>query len=178
MSLEGKSVEEIQALAELANGLASDPKTRNGFLRLTKIANPSTSIPEVDIPAQLGEMFKPHLEKLDALAKRAEKEDSERAILRRREELMAEGVDAKDIPKIEKLMVDKGIANHKTAVEHMKLESRAAEPTPSQGFQGTRKFDQPKLPDFKAFGGDQKAYSYATAYQVIDELRGRKPVSQ
>jgi len=177
MSLEGKSVEEIQALAELANGLASDPKTRRGFLQLTKMANPATSIPEVDIPVQLESMLKPHFEKLDALSKRAEQEDRERAVLKRREELIDEGVDPKDIPKVEKLMVDKGIANHKTAVEHMRLEARSAEPTPA-AFSGPRRFEQPKLPDLKAFGGDQKAYAYATAYQVIDELRGRKPVSQ
>ena len=172
--LEGKSVEEIQALAELANGLASDPKTRQGFLRLTKLANPSTSIPEIDIPEALQKHLAEPLKQLDALTKRAQEQDAERSIIKRREELMQKGVSAADIPKLEKLMVEKGIANHDTALEHLKMSERAAVPTPASTSSGVRKFDTPTLPDLKQFGGDQKAYSYATAYGVIDELRGRK----
>jgi len=174
MSLEGKSVEEIQALAELANGLASDPKTRSGFLHLTKIANPTTSIPEIDIPAGLQKQFQPYLEKLDALTKAQEQRELRDRIESSRKDIIAKGVAPGDVQAIEKLMVEKGIANHDTAVEHYRMQQRAAEPTPASTAFGARKFEKPTLPDMKQFNGDPKAYTYATAYGVIDELRGRK----
>ena len=66
MSLEGKSAEEISALAELADQLANDPKTRKGFLHLSKAANPNAHIPEVDIPAQVNTMLEAGLKRLEA----------------------------------------------------------------------------------------------------------------
>lgn len=174
MSLEGKTVEEIQALAELANGLASDPKTRQGFLRLTKVMNPGTAIPEIDIPENIRNAMAEPLKQLDALTRKQAERDLRDSIEAKRSELRAKGYSDADIPKIEKLMVEKSIANHETAAEHMRLQDKAAVPTPATTIGGVRRFEQPTLPDLKAFGGDQKAYSYATAYQVIDELRGRK----
>jgi hypothetical protein len=174
MSLEGRSVEDIQALAELANTLSTNPKTRHGFLSLTKVANPESSIPEIDIPAALRQQLTPYIEKIDALTKAKEERDMRDRIEERRREIIAKGVSLSELPAIEKLMVDKGIASHDTAVEHYRMAQRAAEPTPAMANIGPRRFDAPKLPDLKAFGGDQKAYSYSSAYSVIDELRGRK----
>ena len=48
MSLEGLSAEEIEALAVTAKALRDNPKTRLGFLRLAKAANPDLIVPEVD----------------------------------------------------------------------------------------------------------------------------------
>ena len=174
MSLEGKSAAEIEALAELAQGLASDPKTRQGFLHLTKLANPGTSIPEIDIPANIRAAMDAPLKQLDALTKKQAEREMQDSILARRQELMSKGVTAAEIPKLEKLMVDKGIANHETALEHMRLQDRSAEPTPSTTGTGMRKFEKPTMPDLKAFGGDMKAFTYKTANDVIDEFRGRK----
>jgi len=173
MSLEGKSVEEIQALAELASGLASNPKTRMGFLQLTKAANPDTAIPEIDIPANLRAAMAEPLKQLDALTKAHEERHMRDRIEASRRDIIAKGVSASDVPAIEKMMVEKGIANHDTAVEHFKMQQRAAEPTPASTTNGIRRFEKPTL-DLKAFGGDQKAWSYATANNVIDELRGRR----
>lgn len=173
MSLEGRSVDEIQALAELADALQSDPKTRNQFLSLTKIKNPTAHIPEVDIPAALGAQFKPYLEKLDALTKREEERALQDRIMAARRNIVSKGVSESEVPEIEKLMVDKGIANHDTAVEHWKLAKQAAAPTPASGLPGLRRFEQPKV-DMKQFAGDPKGYAYNAAYSVIDELRGRK----
>ena len=44
MPLEGKSAEEIAALAELAEQLANNPKTRKGFLHLSKASRASRSV--------------------------------------------------------------------------------------------------------------------------------------
>ena len=174
MSLEGKSVEEIQALAELANGLASDPKTRQGFLHLTKVANPATNIPEIDIPAALQRQFAEPLAKLDALQKAHEAREMKDRIEASRRDIIAKGVSASDVPAIEKLMVEKGIANHETAVEFFQQQQRAAAPTPASTYSGIRRLEQPKMPDLKQFAGDPKAFTYGTAYSVIDEIRGRK----
>ena len=174
MSLEGKTVEEIQALAELANELASDPKTRQHFLHLTKMANPNTSIPEIDIPANMRAAMIEPLKQLDALTRRQEERDLQDSIMVRRQEMMAKGVRADEIQKLEKLMVDKGIANHDTALEHLRMSERAAAPTPAVGLPGVRRYETPKMPDMKEFQGDGKAFAYNAAYSVIDELRGRK----
>ena len=173
MSLEGRSVEDIQALAELAEAMNSDPRTRKTFLQAAKTLNPNTHVPEIDIPAALAHQFAEPLRQLDALTKaQAEREMRDR-ILESRRSIISKGVSESDVPAIEKMMVEKGIANHDTAVEHYRMQQRAAEPTPASTTNGIRKYDKPTL-DLKAFGGDQKAWSYATANSVIDELRGRR----
>ena len=171
--IEGMSVEQVQALAELAQGLSSDPKTRQGFLHLTKMKNPDVAIPEIDIPNSMRAAFAEPIKKLEALEKRAMEQDAERAVLQRRQALMEKGVTAQEIPKIEKLMVEKHIADHDSAIEFMRLQERAAVPTPASNQPGVRRFQKPAL-DLKDFQGDMKAWSRATAYGVIDELSGRK----
>ena len=174
MSLEGKSVEDIQALAELADSLASNPNTRNGFLKLTKTVNPTANIPEIDIPNMLASQFAEPLKQLDALTKRNQELEMERRVEAQRRELIKAGIAPADVERVEKIMVEKKIADHATAAEYMKMSDRAAPPTPGAGLPGVRKYEQPTLPDLKTFGGDQKAYAYSTAYGVIDELRGRR----
>jgi hypothetical protein len=174
MSLEGKSVEEIQALAELADSLGSDPKTRMGFLNLAKTANPNVRIAEIDIPNMLAQQFAEPLKKLEALEQRNQQLEMERRVERQRQTLIESGVSAKDVTAIEKLMVEKQISDHKTAAEYFKMSQQSAQPTPAAGLPGVRKFDTPTLPDMSAFKGDTKAYTYNTAYAVIDEILGRR----
>lgn len=173
MSLEGKTVEEIQALAELAEAMNSDPRTRKTFLQAAKTLNPNTHVPEIDIPAALAAQFAEPLKQLDALTKAAAERELRDRVEASRRQIVSKGVAESDIPAIEKMMVDKGIANHDTAVEHFRMTQRAAEPTPATTGSALRRFDKPTL-DLKAFNGDQKAWSYATANSVIDELRGRR----
>ena len=172
MSLEGKTVEEIQALAELADSLSRNPKTRTGFLQLTKNANPDAAIPEIDIPFGLQAQMKPYIDKIDALSRAAEKRELEDRVRNQREALVTKGIPRDKIADVEKVMVDKGIANHETAWSHMQLEARAAEPSPATTAQAIRRFDKPTV-DLGAFKGDSKAWSYAEAYKVIDEGRQR-----
>jgi len=175
MSLEGKSVEEIQALAELADALQRNPKTRLGFLGLTKAANPEVAIPEIDIPANLRQAMAEPLAQLDALTKKQQERDLMDQIEARRREIRKEGVTEAEVEQVEKLMVDKGIANHKTAVEHLRMSTRASEPTPFQPPGGLRKYDRPVL-DLKSFNGDMRGWAFAQAHAAIDEFRGRKSI--
>ncbi len=172
MSLEGKSVEEIQALAELADRMNADPRTRGTFLHAAKVLNPHASIPEIDIPASLQARFAEPLKQLDALTKKAQEREIQDQINARRQEIMAAGVTADEVSKVEKLMVDKGIANHATAVEFMRAQERTAQPTASSVSQGIRRLEKPNI-DLKALNGDMKGWSYQQANQMIDELRGR-----
>ena len=171
MSLENKSPEEIEALASLANDLASNPKTRMGFLQLTKTANPDAAIPEIDIPTRLTGVLQASMKRMDEFeAKMAERETIDRVEAQRREM----GLSRDELAKVEKTMVDHKIADHKTAKQFLDMQSRSAEPTPASHVTGVRRFGEPKLPDMKESGGDLKSYSYKNAYAVIDELRGRR----
>jgi hypothetical protein len=172
MSLEGKSVEDIQALAELAEALNTDPRTRATFLRGVKTINPNANIPEVDIPAGLAAQFAEPLQRLEALTKKDQEREIRDRINERRAEIRKLGVTEDEIPKIEKLMVDKSIASHATAVEYMRNSERAAAPTGAAAQQGIRRLEKPQV-DLKAMGGDMKGWAYQQAHQAIDELRGR-----
>lgn len=173
MSLEGKTPEEIAALAELSSSLMADPKTRSGMLRLTKMANPGANIPEIDIPDQLANAFKPQLERLAHLEKQVQERDAEERVRKSRKDALAvSGVSRDDLPAIEKLMVEKKIPDHKTAAEFFNMQRKSAEPTPSNT--QNRTFGMPKTPDLKEFGGNMQAWAKNTAAGVIDELRGRR----
>lgn len=171
MSLEGKSPEEIEALAMLAQGLASNPKTRNGFLRLTKTANPDTAIPEIDIPNQIGGLMAEPLKRLEA----AEAALAQRALEDRvRAQRKEAGISEDELPAVERFMVDNRIADHKSAKKFLDQQNRLAEPTPASTGTGMRRFGAPVMPDLKATGGDIRAHTYNAAYAAIDELRGRR----
>ena len=171
MSLEGKSAEEIEALATLAQNLASNPKTRGGFLQLTKQANPDTSIPEVDIPNRISALLEPHLKTLNDLKTREAERDLRDRVEAARKEA---GIPASELAAVEKVMVDNRIADHKTAKQFMDLQSKAAEPTPAATTHAVRRFGAPKMPDLTTTGGDLKAWSFQKAHEVIDELHGIK----
>lgn len=172
VSLEGMTPEAIADLAALAKGLSENPKTRGSFLNLMKAADPNLSIPEVDIPANIGAAVKPHLERIAKLEKEGlEREVRDRITARRAALVRDKGVSEDDIPAIEKLMVEKGIQNHETAAEFFLQQKQAAQPTPST-------FSQPAIPkpDMKAMGGNIGAWARNEATSAIADIiknRGR-----
>ena len=178
MSLEGKTAEEIAALAEFAQNLSANPKTRLGLLHLSKIANPNAVIPEIDIPArvqvQLDEANKKMQEQTDKLASF----EAERSILAKRQALLETnklGVESSDIPAIEKLMVDKHIPDYETAAEFYAMQQRAATPTPSNPKQTVRDSTMPVM-DTKPFKGNINDWARHMATKAIDELRGKATI--
>lgn len=174
MNLEDFTPAQLAQMAELANKLATNPKTRGDFLRMTKEVNPDTHIPEVDIPAAMEAKFKPTLDRLAQLEEQqARREAEDRVRQQRKAALKVEGVSSDDMPKIEKLMVERGIADHKTAAEFYVLQNRQAEPTPAAA-QATRVFGPPKTPDLKEFNGNMSAWAKKNAFDMIDQLRGRR----
>lgn len=132
MSLEGHSDEEIRAVADLALQMSRNPKTRYGFLALTKQINPDAAIPEIDIANAMAERFKPSMDKLQELEKAEEERKlREKREAQRREALQVNGISESDIDDIEKLMLEKQIPSHKTAAEFMAAQRKMAEPTPA-----------------------------------------------
>ena len=175
MSLEGRSPEDVQALAELAQALATNPETRNGFLGLTKKINPDAHIPEIDIPASFQASMAPQLDRLKQLETAQAKRDMEDRVRASRESaLKVKGVSDADMGDIEKLMLEKRIPDHATAAEFLVAQRRSAEPTPSMTRPRQPADVIPKLPDLKEFGGNLQDYARQQAYAAIDELRGRR----
>ena len=173
MPLEGKSAEEIAALAELAEQLANNPKTRKGFLHLSKAANPDAHIPEVDIPAQVNTMLEAGLKRLEAAEKKNAEYETERNILNRRQALIDAGKATKgDIAAIEKLMIDKHIPDHETAAEFYAMQQKAAEPTPRDARANVRETTMPAV-DTKPFKGNLNEWARNMAAKTLDELRGK-----
>lgn len=169
MALEGLSVDEVQALAEVAQRMSNDPRTRPAFLRNAKVLNPEAAIPEVDIPHMLAQQFAEPLKELDALKKRQAERDLQDRIREQRQ-----GIPASEVAAVEKIMVDEGIVNHQTAYKHLEMSRKAAEPTPASTLPGVRRYEKPTLPDGLKAVGDLKDFSFKAAYGVIDQLRGRK----
>lgn len=172
ISLEGMSPEAISGLAMLAKGLSENPATRNDFLKMTKTANPGVSIPEIDIPNQINSKLEEERKKREELEAKILESEVRQTIRDRREGLMkSKGLTFDQIQEVEKMMTEKGIANHETAADFFLSQQRAATPTPSGG--SSAMHAMPK-PDLKDFGGNIKQYAVQEARNVIDELRGRR----
>lgn len=170
ISLEGLSPDAVSGLALLAKGLSDNPDTRNEFLKLTKRANPSLSIPEVDIPFGINAELATERGKREALEKEMMKDRIERDVEKRRASLMSsQGLSESDVTAVEKLMVEKNIPSHETAAEYFKMQQKSATPTPSftENF-GSRQVPKPETKDF---GGNIAQWARAEAAKTINDIR-------
>lgn len=169
ISLEGMSPEAISGLALLAKGLTDNPDTRKDFLTLAKKGNPHMSIPEVDIPLHMNTALEAERAERMKLEKQILTDRVERDVEKRRENLKAaKGLSDADIAEVEKLMVDKNIANHETAADFLLMSRKSAQPTPS--FTGYGSQQVPK-PDLKEFGGNMAQWARDQAAKTIHEIR-------
>ena len=143
MSLENLSLEAQAELAALAKSLAEDPKTRKQFLQLTKQVRPDVPIPEIEIEERTNAVLDSANKRVESLEAKLRAKDAKEELERRRNNLrtkqLAESDD--DIADIEKLMIEKGIANHETAAEYHQYMKQMTAPTPSQ-------FPQPVMSKF------------------------------
>jgi len=143
MSLENLSIEAQAELAALAKSLAEDPKTRKQFLQLTKQVRPDVPIPEIEIEERTTQVLADANKRVESLEAKLRAKEAKEELERRRNELKAKQLISSDeeISEIEKLMIDKGIANHETAAQYHSFMKQAAAPTPSQ-------FPQPVMSKF------------------------------
>lgn len=137
MGLEGKSTEEIEALAQLADSVLSNPKTRGVFQRTLKAANPSLSIPELELEDRVAAAVKPHIDKVAAIEAKTARDEQVSQANNLYENLHDERVVAgrKDFNALVTYAAEKGFMTTeqglRMAASHRTSEQEAAEPTPS-----------------------------------------------
>jgi len=131
-SLENMSFEQRDELARLMQQLADTPETRKDVLRLTKKLNPNMNIAELDIEDNTNSAIAQMRAENEALkAKFAQKEAVENLENVRRNVVKKGLVSEEELPQVEKLMLDKRIADHETAAEYHNWMKQAAVPTPT-----------------------------------------------
>lgn len=132
MSLENLSIEARDELAALAQQLADNPETRKDFLRMTKKVKPDIPIPELDIEEKTTQAVSRAEQRVQELEAKLKQKDAMEELNRRRQTIVKKGLASEDdIEGIEKLMLEKKIADHETAAQYHEWMKQAAEPTPS-----------------------------------------------
>lgn len=137
MSLEGKSPEEIEALAVLADSALSNPNTRGIFQRVLKKANPNLSIPELELEDRVAAAVKPHIDKVANLeatnARNVELNSANMLYETLHDDRVVAG--RKDFNELVTYAAGKGFMTTeqglRMAASHRTAELEAAEPTPS-----------------------------------------------
>ncbi len=132
MSLENYSPEAIEELAALSKRLSEDPKTRKSFLRLAKEVNPDLPVPELEMEEVVNQRVSASEQRVADLEKQLRAREVRDELNRRRNKLKESGYvqSDDDILEIEKLMTEKGIANHETAADYWRHMKQSAVPTP------------------------------------------------
>jgi len=136
MSLEDLSQEARDELAMLAKKLADNPKTRENFLRLTKEINPDLPMPELEMKDYTSKQMEQMRAENAAIRAKLEEKEALETLDKRRSSLLRKGLikSEDDIAEVEKVMLERKIADHETAAEYWNWMKQAAEPTPT-GYQ-------------------------------------------
>jgi septal ring factor EnvC (AmiA/AmiB activator) len=174
MSLENLSPEAQAELASLAKTLAEDPNTRKQFLQLTKQVRPDVPIPEIEIEERTNQVISEANKRVESLEAKLRQKEAKETLERRRSDLLKKQLveSEDDIKEVEKLMVEKGIANHETAAEYHSWMKQMSAPTPSQ-------FPQPVMSKFntKDFMKNPVGAARDAAHAALNEFRKNpKPI--
>jgi len=176
MSLENLSDGEIRELALLAKELHDNPDTRRDALRLTKKIRQDLPIPELDLQDTV-EKTRAHMQsKIDALEAKLRENDARKTLEERRNALKSKGKVSSDdeIKEVEKLMVEKKIADHETAADYFNWMKQAEVDKPTPIFQGSPVLNNFDLKNY--FKNPQNA-ARENAMQALNELRSpRRPI--
>ena len=173
MSLENYSPEAIEELAALSKRLSENPKTRKSFLRLAKEVNPDIPMPELEMEEMVNERTNAAEKRVADLENQLRAQQVRDELNRRRNKLKESGFvqTDDDILEIEKLMTEKGIANHETAADYWRHMKQAAVPTPG--------YPQPVMSrmDVKGYMKNPVAAARENAAAALAELRKNpKPI--
>lgn len=147
MSLENYSPEAIEELAALSKRLSEDPATRKDFLRLTKRVHPDLPVPEIEMEEAVNQRASAAEQRVAQLEAKLKQREVRDELNKRRNMLKEKGYAQSDdeILEIEKLMTEKGIANHETAADYWRKSREASVPTPNG-------FPQPVMSKFDIQG--------------------------
>ena len=133
MSLENLSPEARDELARLAQTLADNPETRKDFLRMTKKINPDLPIPELEIEDKTSSALNEIRKENESMRAKLREKEAIENLEKRRQSLVKKGLveDENEIEAVEKVMLDKKIADHETAADHYRWMKESAKPTPT-----------------------------------------------
>lgn len=132
MSLENLSLEQRDELAGLMQQLADTPETRKDILRLTKKIRPGLNVPELEIEDNTNSALQQMRAENEAIRAKLQQKEAVENLEKIRHNVVKKGLVSEDeIPEIEKLMLEKKIADHETAAEHYRWMKQAAVPTPT-----------------------------------------------
>ena len=133
MSLEDVSYEQRDQLAALMRELSDNPATRKEVLRLTKKIKPDLVIPELEIEETTTSAVSEARKELDSLKAQLAQRQAEEDLEKRRSSLIRKGLanSDEDVEEIEKVMLEKKIADHDTAAEYWQWMKQSAAPTPT-----------------------------------------------
>jgi len=132
MSLENLSLEQRDELAGLMQQLADTPETRKDILRLTKKIRPGLNVPELEIEDNTNSALQQMRAENEAIRAKLQQKEAVENLEKIRHNVVKKGLVSEDeIPEIEKLMLEKKIADHETAAEHFRWMKQAAVPTPT-----------------------------------------------
>ena len=175
MSLENRSFDERDSLAELSKKLADNPKTRKAFLRLTKEVNPELNIPEIEIEDSTSSALLSMKKENDSLRNKFREREALDDLEKRRNNLMKKGLAKSDddVAAIEKVMLEEGITNHEAAARHWAWMQQAAAPTPSQFHTNVAKNQGW---DLSRFSKNPIGTARDVAHEALAELRKNRPI--
>jgi len=133
MSLENLSLEQRDELALLAQELSMNPATRKEMLRMTKKVRPDLAVPELEIEDYTSKAVEQANARVEQLERTIADKEAREDLSKRREALFKKGIaqTQEDIDAIEKIMLEKKIADHETAAEYYEYQQMMAAPTPS-----------------------------------------------
>jgi len=173
MSLENLSEGEIRELALLAKELHDNPTTRSEALRLTKKIRQDLPIPELDLQDRVEKTREQMQSKIDAMEARLRENDARKTLEDRRNALKIKGKASSDddIQQIEKIMIDKKIADHEAAADYFNWMKQAEVDKPTPIFQGSPVLNNFDLKNY--FKNPQNA-ARENAMQALSELRSPK----
>ena len=133
MSLEDLSFEQRDQMAALMRELSDNPQTRKDVLRLTKKIKPDLVIPELEIEETTTSAVSEARKELDSLKAQLAQRQAEEDLDKRRNSLIKKGLaqNDEDVEAIEKVMLEKKIADHESAAEYWQWMKQSAAPTPT-----------------------------------------------
>lgn len=169
-TLEDLSYEARDELALLMREMSENPATRQHVLQLTKQLRPNMPIPELEIEQRTHAVVSQANQKVEALEAKLREKEVMAELESRRNSVIKKGLVAEeDLPKVEALMLEKGMTNHETAAEYFNWMQQAATPTPSG-------YNPSALSKFNlnAFYKNPVQAARNEAANALNELRGPK----
>lgn len=156
-------------LGALVATMLNDPALGKQTKRLLKTKNPDLSFPDLDAEDAVLASQKKTQEQMDELKTALRNREARDALKEEDAKITAVGLDPKVV---RKFMTDEGINNVDIVIELFESRQALAEPSTSQV--GPFRFEGVTQDDLKNMWKDPVKWREEKAYEVINELRGKK----